>query len=237
MKSPNGYVYVGEWKNGRGNGQAVIKYASGDVYEGEMKDSKRHGQGTMKIAPPSWMKRVSADIYEGQWKNGEIYGQGTMKYADGRVYIGQWRKSIRHGHGTLTWQDGDVYVGEWDDDERNGRGVLKSFNGEVMQVMDGLWMDNKLVYQCAVGSKRKREDGEDGDGERVDGACSICLQEKATQLPPGCDHVYMCKACFDSWASTCERNAKIPPGHVRCPACASNTPRSQWRDITAFKFA
>ena len=91
--------------------------------------------------------------------------------------------------------------------------MLKSFNGEVMQAMDGLWMDNKLVYQCAVGSKRKRE-----DGERVDGACSICLQEKATQLPPGCDHVYMCKAFFDSWASTCERNANIPSGARQVPS-------------------
>ena len=43
-------MYVGEWKNGKKEGQGTFTYGKGkwegEKYEGEFKDGYRHGQGT-----------------------------------------------------------------------------------------------------------------------------------------------------------------------------------------------
>ena len=42
-----GDKYVGQWVDGKMNGQGTYIYADGDKYEGEWKDDKRHGKGTV----------------------------------------------------------------------------------------------------------------------------------------------------------------------------------------------
>ena len=44
---PNGIQYVGEFRDGRTNGQGTLTWPNGDKYIGEFRDDKRHGQGTM----------------------------------------------------------------------------------------------------------------------------------------------------------------------------------------------
>jgi len=39
-------MYVGEWKNGKYNGQGTFTYPDGSKYVGEFKDGKSYGQGT-----------------------------------------------------------------------------------------------------------------------------------------------------------------------------------------------
>ena len=46
FKYTNGDTYVGEWKNGKVNGQGAYTWPNGDKYVGEFKDGKLHGQGT-----------------------------------------------------------------------------------------------------------------------------------------------------------------------------------------------
>jgi len=62
---PDGAKYVGEWKDGRENGQGTITdyYANGDKYVGKWKDGERHAQGTYTYADG----RVVNPI----WKNGK----------------------------------------------------------------------------------------------------------------------------------------------------------------------
>ena len=52
--------YVGEYKDGKRDGQGTRTWSDGDKYVGKWKDGKRHGQGTM-----IWNNR---DKYEGEWK-------------------------------------------------------------------------------------------------------------------------------------------------------------------------
>ena len=46
ITAPNGNKYVGEFKDGKRNGQGTYTWADGRKYVGEFKDEKRHGQGT-----------------------------------------------------------------------------------------------------------------------------------------------------------------------------------------------
>ncbi len=52
------------------NGYGTYTYANGGKYVGEFKDGKRNGQGTFISAD-------GKNKYVGEWKNDKIYGQGT----------------------------------------------------------------------------------------------------------------------------------------------------------------
>jgi hypothetical protein len=43
----SGSKYVGEFKDGKYNGQGTATFASGEKYVGEWKDGKYNGQGTL----------------------------------------------------------------------------------------------------------------------------------------------------------------------------------------------
>ncbi len=49
MTWADGDKYVGEFKNGKRNGQGTYTFADGDKYVGEFKDDKKHEQGQWKI--------------------------------------------------------------------------------------------------------------------------------------------------------------------------------------------
>ena len=79
----NGNKYVGEYKDGKRNGQGTYTLASGGKYVGEYKDDKKNGQGTF-----TW---ADGDKYVGEYKDGKRHGQGTCTYADGTVEEGIWK--------------------------------------------------------------------------------------------------------------------------------------------------
>jgi len=63
--------YVGEYKDGKRNGQGTFTYLDGRKYEGELKYGVLHGHGT-------W---TSSDgkKYVGKWKNGNFHGHAGPK--------------------------------------------------------------------------------------------------------------------------------------------------------------
>ena len=72
-----GHKYVGEFKDGKPNGQGTSTYASGHKYVGEHKDSKITGQGGLTYA--------NGEKYVGEFEDGKRNGQGTSFRADGSV--------------------------------------------------------------------------------------------------------------------------------------------------------
>ena len=66
----DGEKYVGEYKDGKRNGQGTYTFPDGQKYVGEWKDGKRNGQGTATFA--------SGSKYVGDYKDGERNGQGTF---------------------------------------------------------------------------------------------------------------------------------------------------------------
>ena len=79
----NGDKYVGEFKDGKKNGQGTYTWPDGDKYVGEHKDGKKNGQGTYTFA--------SGNKYVGEYKDGKRDGQGTLTFADGTIDEGIWK--------------------------------------------------------------------------------------------------------------------------------------------------
>ena len=46
MRFENGYVYEGNWKEGKRNGIGKATFTDGMIYEGDYLDGQRHGIGT-----------------------------------------------------------------------------------------------------------------------------------------------------------------------------------------------
>jgi hypothetical protein len=63
MRLTDGRKYVGEFRDGKYNGEGTYTWPSGDKYVGSFRDDKFHGQGTYTYADGS--KRV------GEWKDGK----------------------------------------------------------------------------------------------------------------------------------------------------------------------
>lgn len=141
----DGDRFVGEFRNGKRNGQGTYTWGNGNRYVGDFVDDKIQGQGTFtfkdgaKYVGPfvnekrngrgtySW---ADGNVYVGEFANDKIEGFGTYSFKNGNKYVGQFRNELRNGRGTFTWKDGNVYVGEFVDDKMNGQGVFTFANGE-----------------------------------------------------------------------------------------------------------
>ncbi len=143
--APDGSKYVGEWKDNKRNGQGTYTWPNGDEYVGEWKDNKRNGQGT-----DTW---PNGDEYVGEFKDGEFNGQGTYTRSNGEKYVGEFKDGKFNGQGTYTWSNGEKYVGEWKDNKSNGHGTLYSYDGSVRQ--SGISKDDKLVESSTENSSNK----------------------------------------------------------------------------------
>jgi hypothetical protein len=118
---PNGGTYVGEFKDGKYNGQGTLTLPDGIKYVGEFKDGKLNGQGTR--TKPDGRK------YVGEFKDGKLNGLGTHTWPDGTTHVGEYIGDLPNGQGTLTFPDGAKYVGEFKDGKRNGQGTLTLSDG------------------------------------------------------------------------------------------------------------
>ena len=121
----NGKSIVGEYKDGKKDGQGTWTSTDGRKYVGEWKDGKRNGQGTYTY--PDGRK------YVGEYKDGKKYGQGTNTWSDGRKYVGKFKNGLPNGKGTETSPDGWRYVGKynegkWKDGKYNGQGWGKTWS-------------------------------------------------------------------------------------------------------------
>ena len=97
--------YVGEFKDGKRNGQGTYTYANGNKYVGEFKDDKRNGQGTFTYA--------NGDKYVGEFKDDKRNGQGTFTYDNGQKYVGFWKNNLKHGEAVFITADGNQTKQTW----------------------------------------------------------------------------------------------------------------------------
>ncbi len=132
---PSGDKYLGQYRDGKRNGQGTFTFANGEKYLGQWKDDKYSGQGTFT--------HTSGEIYVGQWKDNKKNGQGISTFADGRKYLGQLKDDKYDGQGTYTYANADKYVGQFKDGNYDGFGTFYYANGSIRQ--QGLWRDNKFV--------------------------------------------------------------------------------------------
>ena len=76
-------VLIGEFKDGRLDGQGYFEVFGSYSYSGQFHNSLFHGHGKWKSA---------AYTYEGEYVNGMINGHGKMERSTGMTYIGDFVK-------------------------------------------------------------------------------------------------------------------------------------------------
>ena len=94
----DGSKYVGEWRDGKMDGDGIKTWKDGRKYSGKFKNDKPHGQGTFIYTDNS--------KYTGMWKDGKMHGQGTMIYSNGTSFMGEFVVGLKHGIGVCMDQDG-----------------------------------------------------------------------------------------------------------------------------------
>ena len=164
----DGSHYVGEWKNGKGNGQGTYEHATGEKYVGEFKNNKKNGQGKNTF--------LNGEYLEGYFKN-DILINGFMDRTldDGSRYVGEFKDGNYNGQGKFTWPNGEFlegyfensnlingfmdrtyngshYVGEWKNGKKNGLGINTFPNGRVQE---GFWKNDQFQYTQDIGSSPK----------------------------------------------------------------------------------
>ena len=95
---------MGEFKNGRRDGQGKMTYPAGSVYEGQWKIDKFHGLGKLTYANGSvkegdYLYNKFKGIYDGPRKNGLPDGPGHIFNNDGSYYKGYFFRGWRRGWG------------------------------------------------------------------------------------------------------------------------------------------
>ena len=104
----SGNKYVGEYKDGKRNGQFIVTYANGNKYVGEFKDDKHNGEGTYTYA--------NGNKYVGEYKDGKRNGQFIVTYANGNKYVGEFKDEKKNGRGIKFLANGKVdQSGIWKD--------------------------------------------------------------------------------------------------------------------------
>ena len=141
----DGNKYVGEWKDGLFSGQGTYTYADGSKYVGEFKDGKEHGQGTHTGA--------DGKKYVGEFKDGELNGYVTATYSNGDKYVGEFKDGVYNGQGIYTFENGDKYFGEYKDGKEHGQGTYTADGNKYF----GEWVDGAFngrgTYAFANGNK------------------------------------------------------------------------------------
>jgi hypothetical protein len=87
----SGVWALGEWKNGRLNGLAIMSWGDKGAYVGEVREGKFHGYGAHDDTDSS---------YVGDFFEGKKHGLGRSFSKDGS-YIGEFKNGAFHGKGIL----------------------------------------------------------------------------------------------------------------------------------------
>ena len=107
----NGDMYVGEFQNGKKNGQGTYTFAtSGNKYVGEYKNDMRSGNGTATYE--------TGDKYVGEFKNNKKT-VGTFLFSNGEKHVGEFKSDKYDGYGIHSYPDGNRHVGHYKNNQRS----------------------------------------------------------------------------------------------------------------------
>lgn len=117
-------LYIGEFKNGKYQGDGTEYYASGEVkYTGGFKNGKYEGSGIFyseNKADESYYK-----LYEGEFKNNSFDGNGIEYFDSGKIkYEGEFKSNKYEGKGVDYFDSGNIkYEGEFKNNKYEGKGT------------------------------------------------------------------------------------------------------------------
>lgn len=108
--------YEGDFQNDKKNGFGQEKSPDGTIYIGEFKDNQKHGQGTLIL------DGIKTWTYKGEFKNDKISGKGRFKWNEEKEYIGEWENNELSGYGLLTNKN-TKHIGFFAHNNKHGYGA------------------------------------------------------------------------------------------------------------------
>lgn len=147
--------FIGRFENGEPTIYGTFFYPDGAKYIGEWKDGKKNGNGTyyaanMNVDAAVWSNDKALGVAKqaiGCVEGDCVNGTGKYVFLDRTRYEGEFRNGQAHGTGFCAYADGDMYLGEWKSNAFNGNGKYYHANGTVQQ---GIWVDNMLMKEAAI---------------------------------------------------------------------------------------
>lgn len=121
-------MYVGEYSNGKPDGNGQYTWSNGSFYVGEFKSGLKHGKGKWRRS-----KDNNTNQYEGEYKNDKKNGFGEFTWASGNTYKGSYKDDEREGFGIMRWTDGSNYEGDWVRGIQHGKGKMSFPDGSLKQ--------------------------------------------------------------------------------------------------------
>jgi len=107
---------------------AGLKLPNGDVYLGEWRDGRKNGQGT-------YTYKSNGQKYEGEWIDDKASGLGTFTYSDGIKYVGEWKDGKRQGQGIEYAVNGSIInQGLWIDNQFAGTTISQQVTAPNFEV-------------------------------------------------------------------------------------------------------
>ena len=94
------YLYDGEWKGDKYEGNGSLVTPDGNKYVGEFKNGLFEGKG--------YLIDNEGNIYNGNFKQGKKCGEGELSMNNGNKYIGMFKNDIFNGKGKLLDKDGNI---------------------------------------------------------------------------------------------------------------------------------
>ena len=147
---PDGSRYVGQFKDGKRDGQGTMTWADGSKYAGQWKDDKPHGHGTMYTS--------SGAIYQkGIFENGKFIGESNEKPAEASENI------LGKFIGTIGgFEGGDVVVNGRDTigvQASIGRALIVDANGQHIYLESVFPMQTVVKCKVTSGDRAKIKKG------------------------------------------------------------------------------
>ena len=121
LNKANGDEYAGDFVKDLYSGYSLYKYANGDIYCGDFKDGKKDGDGVLKIKSTGMDfagRFINDELIGGQCRSTDgtytgpfapkthaYQGRGLMVFKSGDKYEGKWHDGLMHGHGTFMYAD------------------------------------------------------------------------------------------------------------------------------------
>lgn len=150
----DGFIYSGEWKNGKREGLGVLSWKDISKYIGNFSENEVNGFGILYLENEDiyqgYLRKGKADgigryqkkesMYEGYWYNDKQNIFGIEKWPKGSHYIGEFHKGNKEGIGVLNFEGNGIYEGEFKGGSFNGFGSFFFKDGRKYQ---GMWKNNK----------------------------------------------------------------------------------------------
>jgi hypothetical protein len=153
-----GNKYVGEFKDGKYNGQGTFYSSNGSVInqgiwaDGNFVGTEPTQQASainQTVATATQQANIPQSNLPACPSAGYLHNCfGAFTFADGKGYVGEFKDGKYNGQGTFTFASGEKYIGEWKDNRHNGQGTLYGSNGLVTN--QGIWADGRFVRSAPI---------------------------------------------------------------------------------------